>query len=125
MFITFAKYAIILNKFLNLCIFCIKKGFRIEIIIQRALLLLQSQIILMLSCFLDSGCGSNLIYFRLSRSKWSARRKLYTKNQLPRLPGNALKVSVVAVVVGLGGGFLSIMWLHQLRIGLKLVCYNR
>ena len=49
-----------------------------------------------------SGGGSGDPYFFLHNSSSWVKIRLHTKNQLPRLSGSALKVSVV--VVGWGGG---------------------
>ena len=48
-----------------------------------------------------------------------------TENKFSGLPGSALKVFVGWLDGGGGGGgFHSIMWSHQLCIGLKLGCDN-
>ena len=58
------------------------------------------------------------VFLQIS-SSW-VKIMLHTENQLPRLYGSALKVSCVMMVVV--GGFHSIMWSHQLCVGLKLDC---
>jgi hypothetical protein len=69
----------------------------------------------------SSSIKQNIEVIFHNSSSW-VKIRLHTENQLPGSPGSALKVCVVGWWGG--GGFHSIMWSPQLRLGLELGCDN-